>query len=219
MVKIISTLLGAASLLTVNAAVSDWVGTWNDPIYGGNFDICVSTVNGVSYGQAVFSKLGYMRGAIDVNDVWVGIYYLAGFEARTGTFSLSLTTGTPSTFTGVFNLAPGNTMSYDVSSAQTSAGTPSDVECMKTDNSLLGQTSGYSAFGTWHDGDNVDLSLIDYTDTYVTSYYYPKDTTLTSYYYGTSIGSRATNQVYLANWHEASADEGLEILVAKNAVR
>jgi hypothetical protein len=61
--------------------------------------------------------------------------------------------------------------------------------------------------------------LNDYTDTNVTSYYYPKDTTLTSYYYGISIGSRAPNQVYLANWHEASDDEGLEILVAKNAVR
>jgi hypothetical protein len=158
MEKIISTLLGAASLLTVNAAVIDWVGTWNDPIYGGNFDICVSTVNGVSYGQAAFSKLGYMRGVINqTTDVWAGSYYLAGFEARTGTFSLSLTAGTPSTFTGAFTVAPGDMMSYDASSTQSSTGTPSDVECLKTDDYLLGQTSGYSAYGAWRDGDNVNL--------------------------------------------------------------
>lgn len=52
--------LGLLSALctTVQADPEDWVGVWEDPIYGGFFQICVSEVGGTYYGMGIFSNLG-----------------------------------------------------------------------------------------------------------------------------------------------------------------
>ena len=62
----------------------------DDPIYGGNMHICVSDINGVLYGQGVFSKLGYMRGTITVGDVFTGEFWLQGWESMLTFLKLEL---------------------------------------------------------------------------------------------------------------------------------
>jgi len=83
---------------------TDWNGVYTDPVYGGNIYVCVSEVNGVYYGQATFSLIGYMRGTIDVNNVFTGEYWPQGWEGLQGTFSLTLT---GAAYTGTFSQKPG----------------------------------------------------------------------------------------------------------------
>lgn len=83
---------------------TDWNGVYTDPVYGGNIYVCVSEVNGVYYGQATFSLIGYMRGTIDVNNVFTGEYWTQGWEGLQGTFSLTLT---GAAYTGTFSQKPG----------------------------------------------------------------------------------------------------------------
>lgn len=129
-----------------------------------------------------------------------------------GTFTL--TNDNAGGFTGSFTESPGIT--YSLTSVQTSPDTPSDLECARPDDDLLTQDTGYDHSGKWYDDAGTDMSVQDYTSTYVTSYlYYYSDGTPA---YGTSVGIRASNQVSLANWHESGSDEGLEILIAKNSV-
>lgn len=82
----------------------EWAGSYTDPVYGGDLHICVSEAGGLIYGQGSFSLMGYMRGTIDVNDVFTGEYWTQGWEGTQGTFSLSLTA---SGYTGTFTQKPG----------------------------------------------------------------------------------------------------------------
>jgi hypothetical protein len=90
----LKTINSALVLSTAMAAPTAWNGVWNDPMYGGNIQVCVSLVSGVYYGQATISDTGYMRGTIDfATDTWTGNFYLQGIEAQRGTFSFAMTTG------------------------------------------------------------------------------------------------------------------------------
>lgn len=99
---VIVALLGSHSSLALQ---TEWNGVYTDPIYGGSIYVCVSEVDNVFYGQATFSLIGYMRGTIDVNNVFTGHYWTQGWEGLQGTFSLTLT-GT--SYTGTFTQSPGN---------------------------------------------------------------------------------------------------------------
>ena len=129
-----------------------------------------------------------------------------------GTFTL--TNDNAGGFTGSFTESPGIT--YNIASTQSSTDTPPDLQCARTDDELLTQATGYDRSGKWYDDAGTDMTVQDYTSTYVTSYlYYYEDGTPA---YGTSVGIRPSSQVSLANWHESSSDEGIELLIAKNSV-
>lgn len=138
----------------------DFVGTYNDPIYGGNIDVCVSLLDSGEYiGQALFSEVGYMRGVINPTTlVWTGNFWSAGEEVKQGTFTLTYDSGS-SSMTGGFTENPG--IYYTFTSTKSLAITPSDLACFKTDNEYLssspptvsytgvywvGDSSGYCKF-------------------------------------------------------------------------
>lgn len=139
-----------ASLLVAYAigAPADWVGTFTEPIYGGNLAVCLSTITDGStttyYGQALMSSVGYLRGTI-VGNVWTGQYVVSGVEAINGNFVLVIDP-TTSTYMGNYTQA-GSTIVADASGTQTSASTPTDLECFKADDDLLTQTSFYDLTG------------------------------------------------------------------------
>ena len=114
----------------------DFVGTFNDPIYGANIDVCVTLLTTGEYiGQALFSEVGYMRGEINTTtNVWAGNYWTAGEEVKQGTYSLTYTSGT-SMMSGSFTELPGIT--YTFSSTKSNTATPSDLACFKTDADYL----------------------------------------------------------------------------------
>ena len=62
-------------LRPVSAATpSTWEGSYPDPVYGGTINVCVTDVNCVYYGQALFSNVGYMRGTIDASSLqWTAL--------------------------------------------------------------------------------------------------------------------------------------------------
>lgn len=127
----------------------EWTGTYNDPIYGGFINVCVSSVDGIFFGQALFSEIGYMRGTIDGALLWTGNFWSAGYEIKRGTFSLQLTLGAPTTFSGTFYEMPG--INYDISSTQLSSVEPTNEACFKTDDSLLSVNNPpfFNLNGSW----------------------------------------------------------------------
>ncbi len=135
------------ALLSINQVKMEWVGTYNDPIYGGEIYVCVSQVEGNYIGQGVFSRIGYMRGKIE-NNLWSGNFWSAGLEVKQGSFKLQLETTGNTTFSGSFLEDP--EINYLISSNQTSSATPEDMECFKTDDDLLkADAPFYSLNGIW----------------------------------------------------------------------
>ena len=122
-------------------------GSYPDNFYGGEYKICVTEHNGVYYGQALHSKVGYMRGTIDSGtNVWTGNYFLAGIEGRRGTFSFSLSTDT---FTGTFTENSGAVET--VTGTRTSSTEPTDLECFRAEPELLDGSESFSFGGYWID--------------------------------------------------------------------
>jgi hypothetical protein len=121
---------------------TNWSGEFQDGTFGGSLFVCLSevaesdtTVSTVA--QGVFSKFGYMRGPVE-GDVWMGEFFMAGIEARHGTFNLTLGGGGGS-YSGVFSEAVG--YSYGMSGDKVSTGgyVPADTDCFKSDPALLTQ--------------------------------------------------------------------------------
>jgi hypothetical protein len=136
-------LLIFALLYYVQGQQTNWVGTFVDPTYGGNLTVCVSQVNGVYYGQAMISLVGYLRGTIDSSNTWTGQYFMAGTEAIRGNFTLTLNAGSTA-YSGTYQQA-GSNIVYSVNNAnRLSSATPSDLECFKVDDDMLTMTSPWS---------------------------------------------------------------------------
>lgn len=214
---IFSLVVLSAALFLARAAQTDWVGTYADPTYGGNLAVCVSLVNGVYYGQALISSVGYLRGTIDASNVWTGQYFLAGNAAIRGNFTLTLN-GAATAYSGTYQQAGSSDVVYSVTNAaKSSSSTPTDLECFQVDDSMLTTTTTYDLTGA-----------LTY-DYYVTYWYMSvSDTTLTSSYVyvyqdgtqspGTSYGTSFLNgQLVLDNWYESADATGIEITLAKNS--
>lgn len=69
----------------------------------------------------------------------------AGEEARRGTFSLTLTVGNPSSYTGTFTENSGAT--YTVTETMASTTIPTDIECFRTDLDLVTNDDTFSFTG------------------------------------------------------------------------
>ena len=131
----------------------DWVGSYNDPIYGGYIRVCVSDVNSVFYGQGVFSELGYMRGTIDPSTLsWTGNFWTAGIEEKHGSFNLTLAS-TLNHFNGSFSEFPpvGNpntfSLTYPATAPRTSSSTPSDMDSSPDEEAAAARPPGQPPTG------------------------------------------------------------------------
>lgn len=213
-------ILGAV-LPVALAAPGQWNGFFSDPMYGGNISVCVTQTPGsVYYAQAVISNLGYMRGTINSNtNTWAGQFWLSGFEAKNGDFSLTLA-GNGNSYSGTFTEKPGSKLIVTTSGDRVASdSTPSDTDCFKTDSSFL-TTSTYTDYtGTYYEpGDNYPWSESTNSETamYTGSYEYPySDGSIIP---GVDFGPIFLNgQVATFNWYEPGSDEGIGIQVAKNA--
>lgn len=196
----------------VHAAPMDWEGSFTDSIYGGQTRVCVDQSSSTSkyYAQALFSDLGYMRGEVSASDVWTGAYYMAGEEARRGTFSLALTVGTPSSsFTGTFTENSGAT--YSVAETKVDSSVPENIDCFRTDLDLVTNADTFSFTGEWIDGIRVLFTDVD-TDTVYGSYNYGPENA-PGYHIGPVY---ANGQVVPSNWLEVGTWNGLYLFVAKN---
>ena len=78
----------------VMSSPADWEGTFNDPVYGGNFKVCVTYSSELDtyYAQGKFSDVGYIRGTVDAFDQWTSEYWMAGREGKHGSFRSSIYT-------------------------------------------------------------------------------------------------------------------------------
>lgn len=206
------TSLALACLSTVGAAPMDWVGKYTEPLFGEGLNVCVDLVGGEYHGQGLLSSLGYMRGKI-VGNVWTGDYWLAGFEGRMGHFRLALGGGLAS-YDGYLTENPGR-QNMTTSGTRTSSSMPTDMECFRTDSEYLVDGATYDLTGhyTQPAADNEHWYFIHDGTTHTSSYTYTADSIP-----GTSYGPVYLNgQVSLDNWYEAGLDEGIELIVAKNA--
>lgn len=199
----------------VMSSPADWEGTFNDPVYGGNFKVCVtySSEFDTYYAQGKFSDVGYIRGTVDAFDQWTGEYWMAGREGKHGSFNFSLTDpggGNPLEYSGYFNEMPG--YMYSFSGEKSSSSTPSDLECFRSDLSLLTSSSRFDFTGLWTV--NGATRYMYATSQYlISSYFYapPSD------FHGFQAGPLYSNgQVHSSNWYEDGDWQGLYLFVAKN---
>jgi hypothetical protein len=199
---------------TGSALETDWNGMFSEPIYGGNINVCVSEVNGVFYGQATFSWVGYMRGTIDSSGVFSGDYWTMGFEALQGTFELTLV---GSAYSGSFTQLPA--MTYSTSGTQLSTATPSDENCQRSDDYLLTSSEYYSSTGSYNSfgeqGIIIAESAAGLGTTYGSYQYTYADGSLV---YGNDyMTSYLNGQVKAGRWSETGEYEGINMYVAKNS--
>lgn len=122
-------------------AHSTWSGEFRDTTFGGSLFVCLSEVieadTSVStIGQGVFSRFGYMRGPV-LGNTWMGDYFMAGLEARHGTFNFTLVNDGLA-YTGDFSESVGH-ISYGMSGIKLSAVgyLPANTDCFKSDDGLL----------------------------------------------------------------------------------
>lgn len=213
-----------ATAVTAAFVPTNWQGTYNDPIYGGNIALCVSeSSGGIYYGQALFSNVGYMRGTINPATLaWVGSFFTAGFEVKHGTFSLTLGTGTTgnATLTGSFSELPG--IDYSLASTRWSSAVPGDFDCFRSDLSLLTTSTVFDFTGAWYDpAATIKVPYYLAIDGSVSP---PSSTGSYVYYFsdGTpspGVGTGTANlygQVVSNNWYESGSSQGLDLFVAKN---
>lgn len=201
-------------LCTAFASQENWEGVWPDQIWGEKIHVCVSTVGSEYYGQATFSKIGYMRGKIDSSDVWSGNFYLQGLSAPRGTFSLTLSTGSPNSFSGDWTLDGYDESFTTTSVQQEGTTTPDDSVCFRTDDDLLTSSEEYYLSGNYlHSSNNVYIFYADSQYRYC-SYYYEWNT---GFEYGYIQGPTFENgQVGPNQWYESGSTQGIEMFVAKN---
>jgi hypothetical protein len=201
------------------SAISDWTGQWTDNTYGGSVFICVSELTDITIAQGVFSNVGYMRGEINDANLWTGYFWMAGIESRRGSFELALNNSEAS-FYGLFTDSTG--YDYKMSGIRLSGPelTPSDVECFRTSDDLLVPSllsAPFNFSGTIHaanvkSGSTQSKSIIAFSDSSVrVSWEAPWGR-------GFNLGSCFSDgQVACVNWYEAGPDEGIELMVARNA--
>ncbi len=188
-------------------STSNWVGSYNDPIYGGYINLCVTeNVEGKTYAQAAFSELGYMRGTLSKKNIWTGVFFTSGLEAKRGNFTLNLLN--ESTLSGLFYEEPG--INYEMVTSKINSETPSDLECMKTDADLLIYPDSIPYYtGQWLGPQNYGYQ----------QYQYDSGTTAI-FSIGNAFGwhpvSYLNNQVSPGQWYTETAN-GIELFVVKNA--
>jgi hypothetical protein len=83
----------------------------------------------------VFSKFGYMRGTV-VGDNWQGEFFLAGLEARRGSFNFTLSEDGMA-YSGDFAEAVGYSFGMSGSKVSGVGSVPKDTDCFKSDAVLL----------------------------------------------------------------------------------
>lgn len=201
------------SLAHIQADQFAWQGYFEDPTYGGNLTVCVSLVNGVYYGQALISDVGYLRGTIDSANVWSGDYFMAGLAAIRGTFTLTLNANS---YSGSYTQS-GSNIVYSVSNAaQLSSASPSDLECFRADDSMLTMTQPFDLTGALADKSGNLWYIAATGSSLTTSYTYEfADGTLSP---GTSQGTTFLNgQIALTNFYEGGDLTGIDVIMAKNS--
>lgn len=199
-----------------------FVGTYDDPLYGGDINICSSVVGADTWGQGLASRVQYMRGKI-VGNSWTGDFYTAGTELKSGTFDLVLT-GT--SLTGTYMEKPGNNITYTVSTFQKSTATPDALDCFAVDDYLLADSPPAFSFTGTYDAGFTEILYQDNstgTPTLSDTYSYNDvgrdcvDADEACYLGFTYHNDGPLNgQISSGNWYEIGF-EGIEIFGAKNS--
>lgn len=215
MSSILSLFLLLSFVLAVYSA--DWDGTFKDPLFGNDLKVCVSTYNGKTYGQAIMSTMGYLRGEIDTNNNWVGNYYLPGADLTWGSFDLTLAADTNS-FTGTYTdyLTKFTKTVTDTTTSQRNGNTkPNDIECFNTDISLLDDFSVTDFDGAWSE-DAEFTAFFDSNPSFMTTSY--KYVSNGKNINGTSYDRPFPNVKNLVGgtWYETGLDGGVNIYALKD---
>jgi len=201
----------------VSGAANGWVGKWSDPVWGGNIYICVTTVDGVNYGMAGMSNIGYLKGTIDDSDVFTGNYYIQGREQRRGTFTLTMSTSTAAS--AVLKDA-GNINSYSHSATgytKENDDVPTDLQCLRIDDDWVAGTTQLYMTGTFQQvlPWSEDNQHVSYDDGSIrrSSYAYDWGTDI---YDGYIVGHKFENGlVSMEQWYE-NTYMGVELTIFKN---
>lgn len=140
---------------------------------------------------------------------------MQGIEAQRGTFSLTITPGTPNTYAASWSQLPG-TYTYTSTGSQSDTNEPTDpLECFKTDDDYVSLAKAHSFTGAFGFLDNKKIALDDgkmRRATYV--YTWGEGNVADGYQQGPIYEN---NQVVPSQWYESGGTEGMELLVAKNA--
>jgi hypothetical protein len=134
--------LSLSFLLACSSSFSTaaWTGEYQDNTFGGSLYVCLSEVTEVdssitTVAQGVFSKFGYLRGEVTGNE-WQGEFFMAGIEARHGSFSFTLAADGMS-YSGMFTESAGFSYSMGGDLVSSLGAVPKDTDCFKSDEYLL----------------------------------------------------------------------------------
>merc|ERR1711943_176451 len=101
-----------------------WQGTWSsNKRFSGNLYICVDTANHIAHGA--YSGIGLMSGTIN-NNVFMGSWYEAGYDAPYGTFRLVLS---GSSFSGTWKYSDSDD-TFSWSGSRSSSVRPEAEQCL-----------------------------------------------------------------------------------------
>lgn len=205
------------SLLYHVVAMSEWTGKWTDNTFGGSVYVCVSQLLYTTNAQGMFSNIGYMRGSITEDNMWTGQYWMAGIESRRGQFQLMLNSSKES-FDGIFTDSTGYNFKMNGYRQSGPDVSPSDIDCFRTSDDLLIDTSVPFNFSGTVYAVNVDSGSTQSKDVLTYSDSSVRVSWQASWGRGFNYGSIFNGgQVACVNWYEAGEDEGIELLVAKNS--
>jgi len=180
-------------------------------------DVTESDSTVTKVGQGVVSMFGYLRGDIS-GDTWQGEYFMAGLEARHGTFSFTLASDGLS-YSGSFTESVG--FSYGMAGDKLSSVgvVPKDTDCFKTDDVLLMKSALNTEYQYTSNAlatniaSNSTQDRVAYTD----ANSHVSVSWTASFGIGFNYGpSFVAGQVACAQWYEGNAAEGIELFVAKD---
>ena len=197
-------------------AAVDWQGTWTDPVWNGKIYICVTTVNGIDYGMAGMSNIGYLKGTIDSNDHFSGNYYIQGREQRRGSFNFTMSGFTASAVL----MDAGNAASYSHTATgytKENSAEPTDFQCLRTDDDWVAGKTNLYITGTFQQviPPSEDNQHISYDDGTIrrSSYVYDWGGEINN---GYIVGHRFENGLLsVEQWYE-NTRMGIELTIFKN---
>jgi hypothetical protein len=219
-------LLVACQIVVIRAAITpeEWNGKFRMSNWYSDIRVCASkSKNENYYVQGLANNLAYMRGISQCNITscdWNGDFYLAGGEAASGKFSLSIT---GSNVVGTISLNGGYSLKgIAVTGTRQSTTKPSSLECFETDPDFIesrqpiftGVANFDPKFGDEH------IHLISGTSIQIKfTYYFPDGEMALGQVYGSchEDGQVCPSQFYEDTTPSHPRDSGLELVVAVNA--
>ena len=198
------------------AAEGGWSGEYEDRVFGGSLFVCTTDMSssGSTIAQGVFSQFGYMRGEV-VGNRWEGMFYMAGLEARHGSFNLSLASS-DELFSGNFVDSAG--FSFHMEGNKLSSGVPKDTDCFKSDENLLTLEGSDSLYTLTSKALALNIDTNATQDRYAYSDANEAYISWTASFgigfnYGTVF---ANGQVSCMQWYEGNSAEGIELVVGRD---